>query len=153
MIDGDGGAGIGPLPQSAPLSGLPVQPLGHAVAGVAASAPLMWGTMPMASSPPIEPSKVPLNPEVPTKEASGPGLFLPPQPVNTSVWGQPASHQDYRNKAGWSVPPPPLTAPLFPVPQLASGIAHQPQPQAQPMSAPDPRFSFSPDRLMHLWPR
>jgi hypothetical protein len=79
-------------------------------------------------------------------------LALPQTGMPPAVWTQTKSHQDYSNKAGWSVAPPPIISPLFSGPPLGSAALVEAAAQ-QSIQQENARLSFSPKRLLHLWPQ
>lgn len=111
-----------------------------------------WGSGSLMTPPPLDAAKAQgIAPDGALKDKSlapQPGLFLPLPPAGTSVWGSAVSTQDYRNKAGWSMPAPEPTEPLFAMPSFNPGMLPEP-----PVSEHDPRLSFSPKKLMQSWPR
>lgn len=83
--------------------------------------------------------------------SSAQGLSLPAGKMPTPLWGQTANQQDYANKAGWSVAPPSIAAPLFYAPPPVFAGMGPSGPVTQMEKSSDPRLSFSPQRLMRLW--
>lgn len=152
-----GGSGLGTFGAAsagtlAPVSpslqgGMPPSPP-PAAAPVGVTSPSPWASaVPSESvSPPL--AVAPPNPS-PPPAGTLPALGMPPATgMGPGVWKQPAEDRDYANKVGWSVAPPAITMPLIPGPGYGYGPG-RPTAYAPPH---DGRLSFSPQRLMHLWP-
>lgn len=86
-----------------------------------------------------------------SKKEGEQGLSFPAGRMPTPLWKQTATQQEYANKAGWSVAPPPIAAPLFYAPPPAFAAMGRAGSVPQMEKAADPRLSFSPQKLMRLW--
>ncbi|MFN7662568.1 MAG: hypothetical protein ACK5PQ_02455 [Alphaproteobacteria bacterium] len=115
---------------------------------VGVTSPSPWTSAVPSGSVPSTGVVVPQNP-FPPPAGTPPAFGVPPATgMGPGVWKQPAEDRDYANKVGWSVPPPPITMPLIPGP----GYGYGPGRAAAYAPPHDGRLSFSPQRLMHLWP-